>query len=208
MSMQTNIAVGEETSFSFWKNFFLMVVFFAITPITLGISMFSIFSFQNSHQIEFTKPSTNGVRVYASLPREFPKIDGEVIFDDARPYIIKNYLERYNSPLLGHEEYIVQKSDEMGMDFRLITAIAQQESNLCKIIPAKTYNCWGWGIHSQGTLGFNSYKEAIDAVTLGLKENYIDKGLTSPDTIWTKYTPNSPDGAWAKGVNQFMQEME
>ena len=96
----------------------------------------------------------------------------------------------------------------MGMDFRLITAIAQQESNLCKIIPPRTYNCWGWGIHSEGTLGFDSYEEAIDAVTLGLKENYFNKGLTTPDTIWPKYTPSSPDGAWAKGVNQFMAEME
>jgi hypothetical protein len=206
--MQTGNLVGEENIFSFWKNVFLMAVFFTITPITLGISMFSIFSFQNSHQIEFTKPSTNGLRVYASLPSEFPTVDGVATSADARPQIIRNYLIRYNSPLLGHEDYLVSRSDEMGLDFRLITAIAQQESNLCKIIPPQTYNCWGWGIHSKGTLGFESYKEAIDAVTLGLKQGYIDKGLTTPDTIWTKYTPNSPDGAWAKGVNQFMAEMQ
>ena len=121
---------------------------------------------------------------------------------------LKNYLEKYNSPLLGNENYIVSRSDEVGLDFRLITAIAQQESNLCKIFPEETYNCWGWGIHSKGTLGFASYNEAIDAVTYGLKTEYIDKGLTTPDTIWKKYTPSSPDGAWAKGVNQFMSEME
>ena len=200
--------VAEENTFSFWKNVFLMVVFFTITPITLGISMFSIFSFQNSHEVEIAKPSTNGVRVYASLPSEFPTVDGIATASDARPQIIRNYLERYSSPLLGHENYLVSRSDDMGIDFRLITAIAQQESNLCKIIPAKTYNCWGWGIHSKGTLGFKSYNDAIDAVTVGLKENYIDRGLTTPDTIWPKYTPSSPDGAWAKGVNQFMAEME
>jgi len=42
----------------------------------------------------------------------------------------------------------------------------------------------------------------------GLKSEYIDKGYTTPDTIWKKYTPGSPDGAWAKGVNQFMSQME
>ena len=202
------LRIDEET-FSLWKNVFLMVIFFTITPITLGVSMFSIFSLNKIPEIK-TEEAINksGVKVYASLPREFPKVDDEITFDDARPLIIKNYLERYDSPLLGHEEYIVQRSDEMGMDFRLITAIAQQESNLCKVIPPKTYNCWGWGIHSEGTLGFKSYKDAIDAVTLGLKENYLDKGLTTPDIIWPKYTPSSPDGAWAKGVNHFMEEME
>ncbi|HCR35726.1 MAG: hypothetical protein UR29_C0009G0014 [Candidatus Woesebacteria bacterium GW2011_GWC2_33_12] len=206
--MQTGIVVGEGNSFSFWKNVFLMIVFFTITPITLGISLFSIFSLQGSHEVEIAKPSTNGVRVYASLPSEFPTVNGLAISSDARPKIIKNYLEKYNSPLLGNENYIVSRSDEVGLDFRLITAIAQQESNLCKIFPEETYNCWGWGIHSKGTLGFASYNEAIDAVTYGLKTEYIDKGLTTPDTIWKKYTPSSPDGAWAKGVNQFMSEME
>ena len=206
--MQTGIVVGEGNSFSFWKNVFLMIVFFTITPITLGISLFSIFSLQGSHEVEIAKPSTNGVRVYASLPSEFPTVNGLAISSDARPKIIKNYLEKYNSPLLGNENYIVSRSDEVGLDFRLITAIAQQESNLCKIFPEETYNCWGWGIHSKGTLGFASYNEAIDAVTYGLKTEYIHKGLTTPDTIWKKYTPSSPDGAWAKGVNQFMSEME
>ena len=149
-----------------------------------------------------------GVKVYASLPREFPKISGEASSGDARPELIRQYLVRYNSPLVGLENFMVAKSDEYGLDYRLIPAIAQQESNLCKIIPDNTYNCWGWGIHSKGTLGFRSYEEAIKTVMEGLKSEYIDKGLTTPDAIWTKYTPSSPDGAWGKGVNQFMEEME
>lgn len=170
--------------------------------------MFSILSIQNSHEVKINRDPSSGVKVYASLPNEFPTVGSDIETSDARPEIIKNYLKRYNSPLLGNEEYIVKRSDELGLDFRLITAIAQQESNLCKIIPPNTYNCWGWGIHSKGTLGFDSYTEAIDAVTIGLKKEYIDKGLTTPDKIWTKYTPSSPDGAWAKGVNQFMSDMQ
>lgn len=199
----------EDNTFSFWKNVFLIIIFFTITPMTLGVSMFSILSLQNTHSIENSRSiATNGLRVYAALPNEFPTVNGSVASADARPQIIKNYLTKYNSPLLGYEDYLVSRSDEMGLDFRLLTAIAQQESNLCKIIPPETYNCWGWGIHSKGTLGFNSYKEAIDAVSYGLKKEYIDKGLTTPDTIWAKYTPSSPNGAWAKGVNQFMAEMQ
>lgn len=184
-----------------------MIIFFTIAPITLGVSMFALVSFSKNETVELTHYPRTGIKVYASLPREFPTVSGSVQAVDARPEIIRNYLDRYNSPLLGLEGYLVAKADEYDMDYRLIPAIGQQESNLCKIIPPETYNCWGWGIHSKGTLGFNSYEEAIDTVMKGIKTQYIDKGLTTPDTIWTKYTPNSPDGAWAKGVNQFMAEM-
>jgi len=206
--MYTKEDILDDKSFSFWKNLFLMAVFLIVTPITLGLSVFSIYSLNKTPKIALQNLPKSGARVYASLPKEYPKIGESFGISDARPEIVRQYLVRYNSPLVGHENYIIQKSDEYGLDFRLITAIAQQESNLCKIIPPQTYNCWGWGIHSKGTLGFGSYEEAIDAVTLGLKTEYIDKGYTIPDLIWKKYTPQSPDGAWAKGVNQFMAEME
>ncbi len=200
--------IDFESSFGFWKNMLFMIIFFTVAPITLFISLFSLITFSKNEKVELVHSPTTGVRVYASLPSEYPSISGKGEVSDARPEIIRNYLIRYKSPLLGHESYLVQKADEYGLDFRLLVAIAQQESNLCKIIPANTYNCWGWGIHSRGTLGFDSYIEAIDAVSKGLKTEYIDKGLTTPDTIWKKYTPASPDGAWAKGVNQFLAEME
>ena len=206
--MLSDMTIEKEDSFSFWKNLFFIVLFLTITPLTLGISLFSLFTLDKKEAIVVEDISKTGVKVYASLPKDFPSVSDQVEASDARPGIIRNYLKRYNSPLIGKEDYIVKKSDEYGLDFRLIPAIAQQESNLCKIIPPKTHNCWGWGIHSRGTLGFESYEEAIDAVSFGLKTDYIDKGFTTPDTIWTKYTPSSPDGAWAKGVNQFMEEME
>jgi len=197
-----------ESSFNFWKNMLFIIIFFTIAPITLGVSMYAIFSFENNPTIAQAKSPKSGIRVYASLPSEFPTISGQAEVGDARPELINQYLIKYKSPLVGLSNFLVEKSDYYGLDYRLIPAIAQQESNLCKIIPPETYNCWGWGIHSRGTLGFDSYEEAIDTVMKGLKTQYIDKGLTTPDTIWTKYTPGSPDGAWAKGVNQFMTDMQ
>ena len=93
------------------------------------------------------------------------------------------------------------------MDFRLLVAIAQQESNLCKKIPEGTHNCWGWGIHSKGTLGFDSYPEAIETVSQGIRRDYLNKGYTTPEEIMKKYTPSSP-GTWAFGVNKFLGQME
>lgn len=102
---------------------------------------------------------------------------------------------------------IVSSADENGIDFRLTTAIAQQESNLCKKIPAESYNCWGWGIHSQGTLGFATFEDGIIEVSKGLREYYLNEGLTSIEEIMAKYTPAS-DGSWAYAVNKFMEDLE
>jgi len=131
----------------------------------------------------------------------------KVVAGDARPILIRRYLEKYHSPLTPYADFIFAVSQKYGLDYRLLVAIAQQESNLCKKIPPNSHNCWGWGIHSRGTLKFSSYPEAIEAVAKGLRKDYLDKGLLTPEQIMTKYTPLS-NGSWAFGVNQFMKEIE
>lgn len=193
---------------------FLAVVFFAVTPITLAVSLFSLVSLERISETEkvkiehsvFSVP-TSGVRVYASLPNTIPSVDGNVESSDARVELVRQYLDRYNSKLEPLAGYLVQIADKYELDYRLLPAIAQQESNLCKIIPPESHNCWGWGIHSRGSLGFDSYEEAIETVAKGLKEEYINKGYKTPEEIMSKYTPSS-NGSWARGVNQFMGDME
>jgi hypothetical protein len=136
-----------------------------------------------------------------------PKFKQTIIGADARPLIIKNYLSRYKSPLFPYWRFIFDTSIKYGLDYRLLVAIAQQESNLCKKIPKDSYNCWGWGIHSRGTFRCNSFSECIEIVAKGIKKDYIDKGYKTPEQIMKKYTPLS-DGSWALGVRQFMEEME
>jgi hypothetical protein len=189
-------------------------VFFTVAPITLGVSLFSLISLKSSDIAKTSLGNSNlinnpqsGIRVYASLPIKFPTINGEIGMSDARSEIIKQYLEHYNSPLVPHSDFIVKTADKYSLDFRLIPAIAQQESNLCKIIPPESYNCWGWGIHSKGSLGFESFEEGIETVSKGLREEYLNKGYNSVEEIMSKYTPQS-NGSWARGVNQFMAEMQ
>ena len=120
--------------------------------------------------------------------------------------MIDKYLRSYHSPLTGYGQFITQISDQHGLDPYLFVAIAQQESNLCKKIPEDSFNCWGWGIHSQGTLRFDNFDQAITAVITGLTDNYIGRGLIEPEDIMRKYTPLS-NGSWADGVNQFLEEL-
>lgn len=206
----------NDHDFVFWKNIVLITFFFLVTPITLVVGLFSLFSLKSfSISKNFLVKNVDstallpesGIRVFASLPTEFPYISENIISSDARPEIIKKYLKFYNSPLLPYSSLIVEVADRYSLDFRLITAIAQQESNLCKVIPPDSYNCWGWGIHSRGSLGFSSFEEGIETVSSGLRNEYLNKGYTTVEQIMSKYTPQS-NGSWAHGVNQFLQEME
>jgi hypothetical protein len=135
------------------------------------------------------------------------KIEEKIEADDARPVIIKKYLEKYNSPLLPYSDLIFEVSQAYGFEYYWIVAIAQQESNLCKKTPEDSHNCWGYGIHKRGTLKFDNYELAIKSYAEYLKTEYFDKNLNTPELIMSKYCPSS-NGSWAKGVQQFIDEME
>lgn len=188
------------------KAIVLCALFFLITPLTLAISIFSLVALNDKNTTSVLASHT-GVQIYASLPEFVPSLSGSPGTADARPQIIRQYLKDYGSPLEQYAELIVKTADKYNLDFRLITAIAQQESNLCKHIPPGSYNCWGWGIHSRGTLGFESFEEGIETVSKGLRKHYLDKGFLTAEEIMSKYTPSSP-GSWARGVNLFMSDME
>jgi hypothetical protein len=200
-----------------WKKIAYLSTFFIATPLTLVISLFALLVI-DKHQVRTTEPSSIqtvsaidtprfGSQVYAALPTSVGEVKGEATAQDARFEIVRQYLHQYNSPLEPYTQNIIDASEKYEIDYRLLVAIAQQESNLCKKIPENSYNCWGWGIHSRGTLHFPDYPTAIDTVSQGLKENYIDRGYDTPEKIMQKYTPSS-NGSWANGVSTFLNDME
>ena len=197
--------------FNFWKRIIFIFVFFTITPVALFSSVLSLITvtkdnnqiIQNNLIID-PKP---GVKVYASLPSDNSFISNEVVIQDARPLILKDLLMSYNSPLSEYSELLVKTSDKYGFDWKILTAIALKESGACRVIPENSHNCWGWGIHSEGTLMFDNYEEAIETVSKGLKQNYIDKGYVSVEDIMKKYAnPNST--TWADGVNYYIEKLK
>lgn len=197
-----------------FKKLLYISTFFVITPITIFTSLLALsvlsHSSSNSKQVALINSIQQpqyGSRIYASLPDPVGKVAGAATTADARVEIVRQYLERYDSPLEPHAKDVIEISEKYGLDFRLLVAIAQQESNLCKKIPENSFNCWGWGIHSKGTLRFLDYSMALETVAKGLREEYFNKGYTTPEEIMAKYTPSSP-GTWAAGVRQFLEEME
>jgi len=141
---------------------------------------------------------------------QIPQIEIGLQVGDSRAKIIKKYLADYDSPLTPFTEAVVSVSDKYQVDPYLIVAIAQQESNLCKAIPPDSHNCWGYGIYGDKVTMFADYPEALEIVISGIRKNYIDMGLRTPEEIMQKYTPPSVDlgGPWARGVSQFMGDLD
>lgn len=144
----------------------------------------------------------------SARPEDETEIQEEVEVADSRIANLQRFLRRYNSPLYEHAEFIVTTSDKYSMDYRLLPAIAMQESGLCRVIPHDSHNCWGWGIYGNNVTRFEDYEEAIDTVSRGLKKNYIDHGLVTASQIMSKYNPGSPGGSWAASVNSFIEALE
>lgn len=126
---------------------------------------------------------------------------------DRRVAVLKAFFRKYESPLYDHAGYIVKVSDAYGVDYRLLPAIAMQESTACKFIPPGSHNCWGWGIYGTRVTRFASYPEAIETIARGIRTGYIDRGLTTPEQIMAKYTPSS-NGSWARGVSTVLGVLE
>jgi hypothetical protein len=182
-----------------WSYILIFAVFFVVTPLTLFSSIVSLLA------ISTPKEKTTS-QVYASLPEMIPGVSGSVIGDDARVLMLTRYLEINSSPLAPFSRLLVETADSQQLDWKLLPAIAQKESGLCRVIPPESHNCWGWGIHSKGTLMFDNYPEAITTVAKGLKEKYIDEGYTTPNKIMEKYA--HPDSTtWADGVSMYMEQL-
>lgn len=122
---------------------------------------------------------------------------------DAKVNALTAFFERYESPLLEYSAYLVTVAEEHGLDYRLLPAIAMQESTLCQKAPKDSNNCWGFGIYGGKVTKFENLGQAIETVSRSMARDYHSKGLTEPADIMTKYTPSN-NGEWAENVSYVM----
>lgn len=191
------------------RKVILLVTFFAFTPAFLLFSLvyFLFVSYQNAASLNIASSRGAQTLAYGALPPNLNTFSDKVTKQEGRVEIVRQFLARYNSPLEPHAELIVSLADAYGLDFRLLPAIAMQESNLCKRIPADSFNCWGFGIYGGKITRFSSYPEAIETISRTLATKYKNKGLVTPEEIMSMYTPSS-NGSWAFGVNHFMGQLQ
>lgn len=189
------------------KKVFLSTIFFTLTPIllTFCILYFSFLGLEKKGPLSFLAPNNN--ISYAALPTSQTVLGDSISQQDARVAAVADFFRKYNSDLLPYAQNVVTSADKYNLDYRLIPAIAMQESTLCKKAPKDSYNCWGFGIYGKNLARFSNYPEAIDTVTKTLATQYKDKGLETPEQIMAKYTPSN-NGAWADSVNLFMNQLQ
>lgn len=186
----------------------VLVLYFTLAPLIIIVSTLylSYLSFQKNPNNNISSLSGNSHSrvIYAALPTNQNTIREEIIEKDVRIEIVRQFFAKYQSPLESYSQNVITAADAYGLDYRLIPAIAMQESLLCKKAPPGSKNCWGFGVYGGKVTKFDSYEQGINLVTRTLAKEYKEKmGLSEPIEIMKKYTPSS-DGTWARSVNYFM----
>jgi hypothetical protein len=187
------------------RKVFLLTAYFFLTPIVLVLAL-SLLTINVSQKNSFAALDKNPRVAFAALPVASGTLKVNIVSQDARLVAVKSFFKKYHSDLLPFADKVINSADKYGLDFRLIPAIAMQESGGCKNAPKDSYNCWGFGIYAKKVTKFDNYAQAIDTVTKTLALQYKEKGLETPEQIMTRYTPGS-NGSWARGVNQFMNQL-
>lgn len=192
------------------RRLFVLSSFFVLTPSLLLFCLvfFSFLSYQkNPYNNILSLFKSSKTVSYAALPTTSDIVQEEIVQQDARVEMVRQFFARHNSPLEPYAQLVVATADIYDLDFRLLPAIAMQESNLCKKEPKNSNNCWGFGIYGSKVTKFSSYSEAIETVTKTLSHSYKKYGLVTPEEIMTKYTPSNT-GSWARSVSHFMGELQ
>lgn len=157
----------------------------------------------------FTPVVNHDFKLYSALPATNTVVSDAIIHIDARAQIVEDFFSGYKSVLASYANEFIVVADKYQLDWRLLPAIAMQESNGGKRVIKDSFNPFGFGIYGNKVRRFTSWEEAIEVVGKALKEDYLNLGLKTPEEIMAKYTPPSllKEGAWAKGVSSFMSEL-
>lgn len=183
----------------------LLTGYFSILPfiiLVLILSSLYLLNEKNGGMVNAASPIQ-----YQALPEIKTETQVSLRPEDARIKALGDFFKKYDSDLNAYAQTFVEAADKYSLDYRLLPAIAMQESNLCKKAPKNSFNCWGFGIYGGKVLRFTNYDEAIRAVSKSLGHEYKAQGLEGPSEIVGKYTP-SDNGTWVKSVSFFMDNIK
>lgn len=158
--------------------------------------------------LQMITPKEHSYRLYQALPNTQIAVSDSISTGDGRGKIVEDFFKARDSELAQYASLFIKVADKYQLDFRLLPAIAMQESNGGKRMPEESFNPFGYGIYGAKLIKFNSFEEAIEKVGKSIREDYLNERLTTPYEIMSKYTPPSVEkgGPWAINVSQFMAE--
>ncbi len=142
---------------------------------------------------------------YVHLEQELKRKEkAERYKNDPRVKRVRALYHQYGSPLESKAQFMVETSDYLGIDYRLVPAISIVESG-GGVKTYRPFNAWGWGGQSNAFV-FHSWEEAIITVTKGLKKYYWDNEARTPYQIGPYYNPESWQ-SWAAKVSYVMSQL-
>lgn len=145
----------------------------------------------------------------AQVARSSAKLTEEYISStqpDTRREVLKSFFETRNSPLSEHADTFISEADKHNLDWKLVAAIAGNESQFGHLIPPYSNNAWGYGVYGPNVIRFSSWDEGIATVSNALREDYINNwGATNIYEIGSIY---AADPAWARKVIHYMTLIE
>lgn len=137
-------------------------------------------------------------------PKAYSITHSFTLESDTREKRLSDYLSDKNSPLTSYAPTFIKIADENNLDWRLLPAISGVESGYGRVQLEGSYNPFGWG---GGYLYLDSWEEGIRTVALGIKTNWIDRNLTTPEQIAPFYCPPNSN-YWATSVTSLMKEID
>lgn len=112
-------------------------------------------------------------------------------------------LKRYDSPMQGLGHIIVRRADECGGDYKILLAIAGNES-LFGRVPVKLYNPYGWLDGVQ----YASFEDALTKISCYISERYIAKCNKDITCIVRTYAgPGDDKQRWVYNINWFIKQI-
>lgn len=161
----------------------------------LVLALFLTVFASNAGLVRAQETTVSGSATFMSEPKTFDF--------DYRVENLRNFLEKYNSPLAAFAADFVAYADKYNLDYRLVPSISGVESTFGKQIPYNSYNAYGW---VNGNYNFKSWPDSIGVVSETLRKEYIDKKAASVDKIARRYAP--PSTTWGYNVKYFESKID
>lgn len=200
----TAIQPQKEPKVKFRRAFFIISY---LSSILFFIFFLMLFSLSMKYEGNGYVSRQQHKPQFQAVPTQNSLSSVEVKSEDGRQEALDEFFAEYNSPLEGHSKTIIGEADSHDIDYRLLPAIAMQESTLCKKVISGSNNCWGFGIYGGKVTRFTDYDHAIRVITSTLAKKYVAKGYETPSEIVRKYTPNDT-GKWEDTVNMIMTRLK
>ncbi len=189
----------------------------------MGIGLFFLFTFmliisnkdlkKLSSSIKDSRSEEKIEDIESIIDDTVPKPPIKVIYYDGltEEEMISKLNRSLNSDLSGQGHLIVKYSKKYNVSPYLGTAIMLHETGCswnCSYLAKYCHNYGGMkGSPSCGNssyYAFNSMEEGIESLFKTIRENYIDKGLDTPEKINTKYAESM---TWSSKINAYIDKI-